>query len=80
MGKYCMVTTVDNPYDYFEEFDKWYNYDTIHGYNTCSLLARIAKTSVELPDSVNRDEIERACDRILKIDFEGIYKKVYEKD
>lgn len=80
-----MITTEDNPYDYFENFEEWYNYDIQKGYGTCSLLARIARTSDQLSDDENEREIERAIDEILKfdvaIDNQGNfvkYKKVKE--
>lgn len=78
MIRQCMLTTIDNPYDYFEQFDKWYLFDVSHGYNTCSLLARLAKTSNNLSDAINCSEIERVCDEILKFDHQNIYKKVYD--
>ena len=38
-----MLTTVDNPYSPFTQFDDWYSYDVLKGHNTCSLLARMTK-------------------------------------
>ena len=60
----CMLTTVDNPYDPFTQFDSWYQYDEEKGYYTCSYLARIAVTSPDLPEEQNEAEIERAMDEI----------------
>ena len=40
-----MLTTIDNPYDPFEEFDQWYSYDMDAGYNSCAYLARVSFTS-----------------------------------
>ena len=80
MSRECMITTRDNPYDYFTQFDQWYLYDTTHGYNTCSLLARLAYTSIKLSDVINQEEIERAIDLMIKNDFENIYKKVYSEN
>lgn len=77
MSVECMITTKDNPYDYFNQFDEWYIYDITHGHNTCSLLARIAKTSINLSDFLNQKEIERAIDQMISNDFEHKYKKVY---
>lgn len=77
MDRECMITTIDNPYDYFNQFDQWYLYDTVHGHNTCSLLARLAKTSINLSDFINEKEIERAIDEMLAHDYENKYKKVY---
>lgn len=72
----CMLTTFDNPFDYFEQFDDWYNFDTEAGYSTLSYLARIAMPSEALSDKELNDEIERAIDEIIKYDFRNIYKKV----
>lgn len=72
----CMLTTIDNPFDPFDQFDSWYQFDVDKGYNSCSYLARIARTSDQLSDAENEKEIERAINEILKYDFMNIYKKV----
>lgn len=69
------LTTIDNPFDPNKEFEAWQSFDLIHGYNTCELLARFAKTSVELSDVEYEDEINNACDEIIGI-FGNFYKKV----
>lgn len=74
MAKYAL-TTVDNPYDPFEEFDQWFNYDTEQGYYSCGYLARIARTSDALTDEENDKEVSRAIDEIVDNDFMGIYIK-----
>ena len=71
-----MLSTIDNPYDPFDDFDKWYNYDVIHGYNCCSYLSKIANTADDLPEVSNQDEIERAIDEIVEININGMYCKV----
>lgn len=70
------ITTIDNPYDPFDEFESWFLFDVLKGYNTCGYLARIARTTDEFTDEENRFEIERAIDEIIENDFLGIYKKV----
>ncbi|MGM9968887.1 MAG: hypothetical protein ACI35S_00655 [Anaeroplasma sp.] len=75
-----MLTTIDNPYNPFKDFDKWFLYDVEHGYNSCQYLDRIAKTSDNLTDYENFLEIERAIDEIIKYDFMKIRKKVYSDD
>ena len=72
----CMLTTFDNPYNPFEQFTSWFLFDVEKGYNTCSYLARIARTSDQLSEEENELEIERAIDEIIKYDFRNIYKKV----
>lgn len=75
-----MLTTHDNPYDPFEQFDSWDMFDREKGYNSCSYLARIARTSDQLTDQENAKEVERAIDEIIKYDFQNIYKKVSKTD
>lgn len=72
----AMITTFDNPFDPFDQFDSWYAYDEEKGYHTCSYLGRIAKTSEQLTEKENERETERAIDEIIKYDFRNIYKKV----
>lgn len=71
-----MLTTIDNPYNPFTEFDKWNLYDVEKGYNTCCLLARIAKTSEAFTTKENEAEIDRAIDEIIENDFLGMRIKV----
>jgi len=71
-----MLTTVDNPYDPFTQFEDWKAFDEFNGYYTCEYLARIAATSPDLSDADNSAEMERAIDEICKINVLGIYKKV----
>lgn len=71
----CAITTVDNPFDPFSQFDEWFRFDTDKGYNSCSYLARIAHTSDSLTDEENEAEIERAIDEIIFFNPE-IYRKV----
>ncbi len=74
------LTTIDNPYDPFTQFSDWLMFDNLKGYCSSNYLARIAKTSEQLSDELNNDEIERAIDEIIENDFLGIYKKVINKD
>lgn len=73
------LTTVDNPYDPFEQFTSWFLFDEEKGYHSTSYLGRIARTSDELSDEENNREEERAIDEIIKYDFRNIYRKVREK-
>lgn len=75
-GSKCALTTFDNPYDPFTQFNEWFLFDTSMGYNTCQYLSRIANTSIALSDEENEEEIESAIDEIIKYDFKNIYKKI----
>lgn len=70
------ITTTDNPFDFFTQFDDWYQFDESKGYHTCSYVARIAKVSNDLSDLDNEIEIVRAIDEILSFNLTGNYKKI----
>lgn len=72
----CMLTTIDNPFDPFEQFTSWFLFDVEKGYYTCSRLARIAKLSDDMSVAETDKEVERAIDEIIKYDIMNIYKKV----
>lgn len=72
----CMLTTIDNPYDPYEDFANWFVYDSQKGYNSCGLLAVMAGTSDSFTDEVNNYLIEEAIDSIVENDFLNIYKKL----
>ena len=72
----CALTTIDNPYDPFTQFDAWFQFDEGIGYHSCAYLARIARTYDQLSGAENEQEIERAIDDIIKYNPLGIYKKV----
>lgn len=76
MERVCMLTTIDNPFNPFDDFDSWFSFDVEKGYNSSAYLARIARTSEQLSDEENNSEIERAIDEIIKYDFMNIYKKI----
>ena len=71
-----MLTTVDNPYSPFTQFDEWYAFDDAHGYGTLSLLARIAKTSDELSEADQSQAIEHAIDEIVSMNVSGMHRRV----
>lgn len=72
----CYITTKDNPYDPEKQFTSWFLYDVEKGYNSCAYLARIAKTSNSFSEEENDEEVERAIDEIISMDFRNIYKKI----
>lgn len=71
-----MLTTVDNPYDPFTRFKEWFTFDTSHGYDTASFLARIVRTSEELSERDQQLTLERAIDEIVEENTSGMYRKV----
>jgi hypothetical protein len=70
------ITTTDNPFDFFTQFDDWYQFDESKGYHTCSYVARIAKVSNDLSELDNNIEIARAIEEILNFNLTGNYKLI----
>lgn len=75
-----MLTTIDNPFDPFTQWDEWKQFDEDMKYFTCNYLARIAMTSDDLSDADNDKAIEDAINEIVSFNILGIYRKVYAKN
>ena len=71
-----MLTTIDNPYNPYTQYDAWLSYDEQAGYYTNEYLARIANTNPTMTDKEVDEAIELAIDEIIKIDPLGIYVKM----
>lgn len=72
----AMLTTTDNPFDPFEQFDDWNAYDMRVGHHTLSYLARVVVVSDELSEADYNVAIERGIDEIIDYNVNGMYKKV----
>lgn len=71
-----MLTTTDNPFSPFTQFDEWYRFDVDAGYNTSAFLARIVADSDELSEPDQSAAIEDAIDEVVRENVLGIYRKV----
>ena len=84
MGKMVRVTTADNPFNPFTQWDEWYFYDLSKGYSTCERLDRLSNTSSQLSDELNNEELEQAIDQLVEVGAVGKdgtivdYVKVYK--
>lgn len=78
------LTTVDNVWNPFTNFDEWFAFDITNQHYSSQRLAKLALVSPELSDEENRQEIERAIDRIIELDptkeYVKVYKDTYESD
>ena len=73
-----MLSTSDNPHNPFTDYDAWFQWDMVHGYNTPGLLARLTITSDAISDADQAADIEEAIDRIVEENFNGMMIKVVD--
>ena len=81
------LSTTDNPYDPFKQYELWVGYDEkTCGYNTASLLARFAPVDPRETRAESIKITDEAIDRIIAAGFplyspvtkkKEYYKKVY---
>jgi hypothetical protein len=71
-----MLTTVDNPYSPFTQFDEWLQFDESSGYFTTQYLARLTLSSGDLSDADQSIAIEQAIDEAVYENINGKYRKV----
>ena len=79
-----MLSTIDNPFDPFEQFVSWFLFDVEKGYNSCSLLDRtLHKNGISIYLDLSQKEIDdatdKAIDEIIQQDPMNIYIRVEEK-
>ena len=75
-----MLSLASNPYDPFDEYDLWLNFDHHEGFDTAGLLARSVSTSDALSEPDQEMAVEDAIDSIVNNpSFAGLYKKVQRK-
>ena len=63
-----MLTTVDNKFDYFTQFDEWNKFDTESGYNTLALIARFMPKENDLTFDEYNQAIDDAIKKVIQID------------
>lgn len=68
------ITTIDNPFNPFEDFASWYDFDMEKGYSSCERVARLANITDDMTDIEEEAEIERASKRLVEIDPLDIYQ------
>lgn len=74
-----MLTTYDNSFNPFEDFQRWWKEDRLLGYDTCGLLASTANTTDQDSDEIEAEKINSAMDFIVNT-YPMYYKKVRKSD
>jgi len=75
-----MLSTSDNPFNPFTQFDEWYAYDRKMGYNTLGYLARMTISSYSISEADQQLAIQTAIDEIVEENVNGLYIKVTNVD
>lgn len=70
------ITTSDNPFDPFDDFSSWYNFDEQKGYRLTEMLGRITSISDELPERDQLRVVEESIDFLVLIGVPENVKKV----
>lgn len=73
-----MLTTVDNPFDPWAQWDEWFAWDQNAGYHTPGLLARVARAPGDLAEADQHLAIQQAIDEIVRENVLGVHRKVKE--
>lgn len=71
-----MLSTSDNPFNPFTQWEQWFAFDAREGYHTPSYLARVVRTSSELSEADQQLALNDGIDEILEFNLTGNYIKV----
>ena len=74
--EFC-ITTKDNPYDPFTQWDLWYDWDEQIGYHTWSVLARICGDTSSMEPEEERLYNYDSMKRLMEIN--PLYKIIFKK-
>lgn len=74
-----MLSTYDNPYSPFDEFELWFKTDMVLGHNCCQLLDETANTNIVQSETLNEKDSLDAIDYIVEQN-PSLYRKVLKED
>ena len=72
-----MLTTTDNPWNPYTNYDEWFAFDRAQGYDTPGYLARIVNSSNDLSEADQEQAISDAIDEIVSLNVLGIYMRIF---
>lgn len=73
------LTTIDNPFDPFDQYDDWKRFDEDHGYFTDSKVCRVMNNEQDFDDETFSQFCEDAVDTLLELNPYGIYRKAVKE-
>lgn len=74
--KVYRLTTLDNPFDPFDQYEEWNTFDEMHGYYTAGLMARFCVNSPAFSAEESVEADKEAIDKIMSYNFTGNLKVV----
>ena len=81
MTEEVMLTTTDNPYNPFDNFDQWFSYDELKARQEnrptcCGYLARVDTSSDEVSEAEQRQTMNDIIDEIITLNLSGKFRKI----
>ena len=81
MAEEVMLSTIDNPYNPFDNFEEWYSYDEMAARRenrpTCSgYLARVLMVADDISDNEFNQVMNDVIDEILELNLSGKFIKL----
>lgn len=76
----AMLTTIDNPYNPFTEYNQWKEFDTVHNHNTYETLAVLGSFGLlegKLSEVEFEQHVNDTMNRLIDTDPLGIWIKVW---
>ena len=85
MAEEVMLSTIDNPYNPFENFEQWYMFDELQARREnrptcCSYLARVDYSSDEVSDAEQIQTMNDIIDEIIALNLSGKFIKVTREE
>ena len=76
-----MLTTVDNPYNPFDNFEEWYVFDEMQARKEnrptcCGYLAKVYMASDDVSDNEFNQVMNDTIDEICKLNLSGKFRKI----
>ena len=76
----AMLTTIDNPYSPFTEYDRWKAFDTVYGHNTYETLAVLGSFGLlqsKLSETEFEQHVNDTMNQLIETDPIGLWIKVW---
>lgn len=81
----CMLTTIDNPYNPFDNFDEWYSFDEMKARQEnrptcCGYLARVYLGPDDVSDNEFNQGMNDIVDEICRLNLSGKFRKITREE